>query len=517
MRPIKLALQLIAEGKHSRRQIARMCGASRPSVADYVTRMELAGLSWPLPADFDDASLEMLLFPPDAGQTTKFPQPDWQEIDKQMNSRKGGTLHVHHDEYLEQFPAGMKYTRFCQLYRKFQKARKSTIRFTYEPGSVTFVDYAGETFPIGPIGGTPEFEAQIFVGVLGSSGLVYAEATRSQQLADWFGSHRRMFESFGGTTRTLVCDNLKSAVTTPSRRGEPEIQRDYLEMGLHYGVNIVPARPRHPRDKGKVEQAVQMVGRTVLYVLRNGEYTNLAEFNLAIFRCVAALNAKTLRREKTTRQELFASTERTALQALPTPPWEYATYHLFRVGLDYHVEFKNHSYSVPYALCGEQVEVRATAGIIDISHKGKHVACHARAYIPGHTTCANHLDPKHKIFSEWQPEEALQSAELIGPSCAALLAKMFAKDTHIHHQMGALNAIRGMARDYTPGRLEIACEHALAVDAHDEKRFVRNLLRSHREGLLKTGTDDTGIIREHANLRSPSEFTLHIVKGGSKE
>ena len=103
-------------------------------------RMHDSGLVWPFPEDLDDASLEARLFPPEAKQASRFQQPDWQEIHKQMNSGKGATLQVLHGEYLEQFLGGMKYRRFCQLYEAFVKTRKSTMRFTYEAGSIAFVD-----------------------------------------------------------------------------------------------------------------------------------------------------------------------------------------------------------------------------------------------------------------------------------------------------------------------------------------------------------------------------------------
>jgi transposase len=493
-----------------------MCGISRRTLGDYSMRLKEAGLSWPLPENLDDAALEARLFPPECKQASKFPQPDWQEIDKEMHSGKGATLQVLHEEYLQQFPNGMKYTRFCQIYKKFKRNQASTTSFTYAAGQIAFVDYAGRTVPVGSSGGTEGFNAQVFVGVLGSSGLVFAEATRSQQIPDWLASHQRMFAFWGGTPRTIVCDNLKSAVTKASYRGETTVQEDYRALTTHYSVNVVPARPARPKDKGRAEQAVKMVTRQVLFVLRHKTFTSLHDLNLEISKLVVRINQKPTKRTKTSREQLFEASERAALQPLPTAPWEYSVYCHRQVGLDYHIEFQNHSYSVPYGLIGERVEARATVGVIDVYLDNKHVASHARAYVPGRTTNENHLDPKHKIFNAWQSEDALRAAELIGPSCAALLAKVFAKDTHIHHQMGAAKSIDSMARDYTAARLETACARALDTETHD-MTFVRNLLRNRREALLKTGTDDAGVILEHSNLRAESEFTLHIVSGGNKD
>ena len=179
MRPIRRALELLSHGEHSRREIARICGIARPALAEYQLRAAEAGLAWPLWPEIDDAALETLLFP--ARKTsTRFPHPDWAEIHRLMRSRKDATLIVLHDEYMAANPSGMKYSTFCKAYRAYARKQKSTMRFDYRPGEVAFVDYAGRTITVVSEGHT--FEAQIFVAVLGASGLIYAEATQSQKI-----------------------------------------------------------------------------------------------------------------------------------------------------------------------------------------------------------------------------------------------------------------------------------------------------------------------------------------------
>jgi transposase len=515
MRPIRDVLRLLSAKQHSERAIAKMCRISRSTIVEYKMRADEAGLFWPLPENLDDAAMEARLFPSEAKQPSKFPQPDWDYIDKEMHSGKGATLQALHEEYLEQYPNGMKYTRFCQVYKKFIRKQSSTTNYTYASGEVAFVDYAGRTIPIGSSGGDEEFDAQLFVGVLGASGLIYAEATRSQQIPDWLASHQRMFASWGGTPRKIVCDNLKSAVTKASNTGEPVIQEHYLSLATHYNVNIVPARPWHPKDKGRAEQAVLMATRRILFVLRHNTFTSLREANVEIGKLAVRINQKPTKRTKTSREQFFEASERSALQPLPTYRWEFAVDNLRKVNFDYHVQLENHFYSVPYGLIDESVVVRATAGVVDVYFHNKHVASHARSYVAGKTTNESHRDPKHNYLSEWRQEGALESAGLVGPSCAAFLAKIFAKEMHIGHRKGASDSLQNMAREYPASRVETACAVALASDAPG-MTFVRNLLRNRRESLLKTGTDDAGVILEHSNLRPESEFTLHIVSGGNK-
>lgn len=103
-------------------------------------------------------------------------------------------------------------------------------------------------------------EVELFVAVLGASNYTYAEATRTQTVADWVMSHVRALEYFGGAPCAIVPDQLRSAVTRPCRY-EPGVQRTYDELGRHYDAVIFPARPLHPRDKAKVEVGVQVAQR----------------------------------------------------------------------------------------------------------------------------------------------------------------------------------------------------------------------------------------------------------------
>jgi transposase len=115
-----------------------------------------------------------------------------------------------------------------------------------------------------------------------------------------------------------------------------------------------------PRDKAKVEVAVQIVQRFVLAKLRHRRFFSLAELNAAIRDCVTAINAKIMRRVGKSRNELLETIDRPALNALPTTPYSYAEWKRARVAPDYHIEVANHYYSVPSKLIREMVEARIT-------------------------------------------------------------------------------------------------------------------------------------------------------------
>src|SRR5439155_10853254 len=132
----------------------------------------------------------------------------------------------------------------------------------------------------------------------------------------WVSAHVNALATIGGVPKVVVCDNLKAGVTKPSRY-EPGINRTYADLAEHYGFVVLPARVRKPRDKAKVEVAVQIVQRFVLARLRNRRFFSLDELNSAIRECVADLNAKVVRKLGKSRRELFETIERAALKSLP--------------------------------------------------------------------------------------------------------------------------------------------------------------------------------------------------------
>nr|WP_320056479.1 IS21 family transposase [Desulfuromonas thiophila] len=289
MRKIRDVLRLNAAGMGTR-QIGRCLCISRDSAKNYIVRANAAKLGWPLPDDMDDKSLEDRLFPkqPDGVQRKRKPEPDFSYIHEQLK-RKDATLEALHQEFLQNHPDGVSYPLMCARYRDYKKTLRRYLRKTYTAGEIVFVDYSGQTVPIYDPKTKEVHKAQIFVGVLAASNYTFAEATWSQRIPDWIQSHNNMFTFFGGVPSQVTPDNLKSAVTRPSR-GEAQIQETYLDMARHYGTVIIPARVRKPKDKAKAEFGVLLVQRWILFRLRNQQFTSLGELNQAIKTLLVDLN-----------------------------------------------------------------------------------------------------------------------------------------------------------------------------------------------------------------------------------
>jgi transposase len=261
MRKIKEVLRLKLDHGLTDRQIARSCSIARSTVAEYVRRAREARLGWPLAEDWDDGQLENRLFPKTAGKAEQNrPQPDFNTIHNDLRNHKSVTLQLLWQEYKQASPEGYQYSQFCDLYRGWAKKLDLVLRQAHRPGEKLFVDYAGQKVPVVESRTGDKLDASIFVAVLGASNYTYAEASARQDLSSWITSHIRAFEFFGGCPAVIVPDNLKAGVTHPCRY-EPELNPTYEEMAVHYGVAVMPARSRKPRDKAKVETGVLVVER----------------------------------------------------------------------------------------------------------------------------------------------------------------------------------------------------------------------------------------------------------------
>jgi transposase len=281
MRHLRHMRRLARDGI-SVRDIAERLGIARSTVQENLKRAEQAGLSWPLPGELTDEALEGRLFARAGvkqGQRRR-PEPNWAQAIVELK-KPGVTLQILWEEYRAVHPDGYGYSRFCELLRSFERRLSPTMRQDHVAGDKVFVDYSGKKIAIVDPRTGEIRQAEIFVAVLGASNFTYAEATWTQTLADWIGAHGRMFRVFGGVPRLIIPDNLKSGVNRASFY-DPEINRSYGMMAAHYGVGILPARPRKPKDKSKVENGVRFAQTCILGRLRHQTFFSLAEANAAI-------------------------------------------------------------------------------------------------------------------------------------------------------------------------------------------------------------------------------------------
>jgi transposase len=362
------------------------------------------------------------------------------------------------------------------------------LRQAHIPGDKLFVDYAGQTVPITDRHTGEVRSAQIFVAVLGASNYTYAEATWSQSLPDWLGSHVRALAHFGGVPRAIVPDNLRSAVTK-ARRYEPELNPAYQDFAEHYGVAILPARVRRPRDKAKVETGVLVVERWILARLRHRVFFSLGELNAVLRELLERLNTRAFKKAEGSRRSRFDAIERDTLRPLPLRPYEFGEWKKAKVHPDYHVEVARAYYSVPYALIGMSVDVRLTAGGVEVFHQGKRVAVHARASERGHRhTRREHRPERHVAVIDRSLAYTLEQARRIGTATAALIEAQARRRRHPEETLRSAQGILRLARDFSPEWLERACERALDLRVYTY-RAVRTLIETPAPSAVQPALD----------------------------
>ena len=470
MRDVREVMRLYREGCVPVREIARLTGVARSTVQDMLGRFERSDLEWPVPVEISDAELEARLYGP-AGVKPgrrKLPEPDWALVARELK-RKHVTLQVLWEEYYAANPDGYRYSRWCDLFRRWEGRLPLVMRQSHAGGEKLFVDYAGDTVPVVVNRRTGEIrDAHLFVAVLGGSSLSFACATWTEQFADWAEAHNAAFAFFGGVPQLLVPDNAKVAVIKACHF-DPMINRSYTDMARHYGTAVLPARPRRPRDKAKVEACVRIVERWVLGRLRNRIFYSLAELNAAIAECLSDLNERrVLRQFGRTRRQLFEEVDAPNLKPLPAEPWVHAQWKRCRVGLDYHIALEQHHYSVPHRYARREVEVRYTARSVEIFLGGERIAVHMRGSGNGrHTTVPEHMPSSHRRYLDWTPAKIQEEAGRIGPMLSMLMERIIEDRPHPEQGYRSCLGIIGLGKRFGAERLEAAALRALEIGARN--------------------------------------------------
>lgn len=504
MRKIREVLRLKHMGGLSIRAISRACSIGKETAREYVCRASEAGLGWPLPEGLDDEALEKCLFPslPEESRGKIF--PDWREVHRELR-KKGVTRQLLWSEYREENPDGLGYSQFCERYRRWTANLNPEMRVQHKAGEKLYVDFAGQTMAYTDPGTGEERKAYIFVAAWGASNYTYAEAFPSQSLTSWISGHVRAFEYFGGVPEALVPDNTKTGVTSPCYY-EPDINPTYQELADYYRTAVLPARVASPKDKAKVEKGVQTVEYRLMAPLRKRQFFSIEEINLALWERLEELNAAAMQKIGRSRKEMFDELDKPALRPLPLTPFEAAEWKKAKIGIDYHVVFKKHYYSVPYVLIKKSVDIRATAEIVEVYFNNKRVASHKREETPGgYSTHTEHMPASHRFYTEWNPERFYKWAGKTGELTLELVERIFASCRHPEQGYRACLGLMRLESRYGKERMEAAVKRALSFDYHSYKGVKRIL----EAGLdrLEIEAAPSASVKNHVNIRGTGYYS----------
>ncbi|HSW09422.1 MAG TPA: IS21 family transposase [Bacillota bacterium] len=509
MRKLQERMRLRFEHQLGNRAIARSLRISPSTVSDLFGRFQAVGLSWPLPPDLGEASLEARLYPGQPAAGLPRPQPDWEYVHRERQ-RKGVTLQLLWLEYKEAHPDGYQYSQFCAGYRRWTQKLDVVLRQSYRAGEKMFVDFAGQTVSVADAQTGEVRQAQLFIAVLAASNYTYAEATADQTLPSWIGAHCRTFEFFGGVPEVVVPDNTKTAIRRACRY-EPDLNPTYQDLALYYGTVVIPARPRKPRDRAKVEAGVQLVERWILAALRNHTFFSLDQVNAAVRAALKRLNERPFQKLAGSRQSLFETLERPALKPLPPRRYEFAEWKKAKVNIDYHVTVDKSHYSVPFHLVRERVDVRLTGTTVELLHRGQRVASHRRCYDQGrYITDPAHRPPSHRNHLEWTPSRLVRWAQTFGSGTGQFVERLLEERPHPEQGYRSCLGLMRLGRHFSPERLESACCRALSSGAVSY-RSVKSILET---GLDRVPLEQTvpQPVHAHEHVRGAAYYQSREVR-----
>lgn len=516
MRKIREVLRLKFERGCSQREIQASTGLSKGSVNDYLKRARTAGVSWELARDLSDSELEARLFKAIGRLEPVARVPiDFEWVHRELR-KTGVTLQTLCVEYQEAARLcddscrPYQYSQFCDLYAAWKSKLAISMRQVHRAGEKVFIDYSGKKPRIVDPETGAISEVELFVMVLGASNYTYAEATATQSAADFIDATVHGFEYFGCVPEIAVPDQLRAAVTGPDRY-DPEINPAYLEMAEHYGVAVIPARPRKPKDKAKVESGVLVVQRWILAVLRNHTFFSLGELNQAIWMLLELLNTRPFQKLDGCRRSVFESIDRPAMRPLPALRFERGEWKKRTVNVDYHVPFQDRYYSTPCELIGAVVEVRATRNVVEVFHGRQRVASHTRTYAPKGTyvTCREHMPRSHREYGKWPPERMRSWGRSLGPNVGKVVEAILGRYRNPEFGYRAVQALVRDAQRVGNERLDAACARALVIagPAGPTRKSVNAILARGLETrpLPKNDPEPTTFAR-HEHIRGGDYF-----------
>lgn len=506
MSKLRHTLQLLHAGALSTRQIGAALGISKSTVSEIASYARVAGVDWALAQTLSDEELQSRLYKPPVARESRHLEPDCAHIHRELR-RPGVTLQLLWEEYQHQHGGqAYKYSAFCEKYKAWARGLKRSMRQTHEAGDKLFVDYAGQTVPIVDSSTGEITQAQIFVAVLGASNYTYSCATASQKAADWATSIIATLEFIGGVPRLLVPDQPRALMARPDRY-EPIAHRLLEELSAHYSLAVMPARAAKPRNKPKVEVAVQVVERWILARLRHRTFFSLADLNRSIAALLVELNQRAFKKLPGNRTSAFAEIDWPALRPLPATRMPIARFKPARVNIDYHVELEGHYYSVPHALVGQMVELRMTATTVEVLHASKRVAAHALNPRRGaHTTVPEHMPASHREHLQWTPAKLIAWGERVGAATAAVVRWQMEHRQHPEQGYRSCLGLMRLGREYGHERLEAACARAQSIRSPSYKSIASILSCGLDQRPLDAPIAAQASLPLHENVRGPDYY-----------
>ena len=512
-------LRLSSDPTKGQRTIEAIVHSSRHTIREVQQAAQKAGITWPLDEDITNEMLRSILFPGKYAAESSYAAPDYAYIHKEL-ARPGVTLTLLWTEYCKrcesEHTTPYMYTQFCEKYRQWARITKATMRIQHKPGDAMQVDWAGNTLDIhDPVTGEVS-KAYLFVAVLPCSCYAYAELCGDMAQESWLKCHVHAYSWFGGVTRLLIPDNLKTGVSRNTRY-ETVLNRSYQELAEYYDTAIVPARVSHPKDKSVAEGTVRYASTWILAALRDRRFFSVQEAQTAVTEKLEELNGRPFKKREGTRREAYLAEELAYMRPLPSTPYEPAVWTPeLRVGQDYLVSDGMNKYSVPFDLIGEKVVLRLTGQAVEVFYRGTRVAMHRRSRIVQRDPIVKpeHMPPEHRKYLNYNTADFTQWGESVGVNTAAVVKYFLASGKAPEQGYKACASMTKLAERYGERRLERACERLLTFTAAPSIRTLNTILKN---GQDKLPTDDLSGPQRDSAQHGITRGAAYFRKGGASK
>lgn len=516
----KEILRLANEGA-SQRQIATSVRSSRNKVSEVLIAMKNAGITWPLDESVNNEQIESILFPERLSAVSMYLEPDYPYIHTEL-AKRGVTLTLLWNEYVQKAESlGKKpymTTQFGDKYRAWARITKATMRIHHKPGDAMQVDWAGDTLPIYDSVTGKIAPAYLFIAVLPCSCYVYAEATSDMKLENWLNCHVHAYEYFGGVTRLLIPDNLKTGVTKNTRY-ETVMNRSYQELAEYYDTAIVPARVEHPKDKSLAESSVKFASTWILAALRNKHFFTLSEAKDAVREKLVELNLREFKQREGCRRTAYFEEEQVFMKPLPSKRYELATWNPgIKVGADYLVSDGRNKYSVPFDLIGEKVDIRLTSRTVEVFFHGSRVASHVRKAAAQREPIVNenHMSPEHRKYLSYNRDDFTVWAKSVGESAQKTVTYFLTAGKEPEQGFKYCASLKKLCEKYGKKKLETTCAEVFKHTTTPSLRLISTILKN---GIIKTEkkkTEARGNPNAYGITRGAAYFSKRGKDGESK-
>ena len=459
-------------------QIAAALGCSRTTVITVLKKAGEKSLTYSTAEKMSNHELGNFLYPSESGGIG-YKMPDYDYIHREM-AKSGVTLQLLWFEYCDTCTGSddvpYQLTQFKKYYRDYLVQTKATMHITRRPGELMEVDWAGQTASITDTDAGGIIPAYIFVAALSYSGYSYVEAFLSRDQEAWITAHVNAYQFFGGVTRILVPDNLKTGVDKVLK-GEIILNRIYQEMAQHYETAVIPARVKTPRDKSVVEGNIGIISTWILAAIRNQQFLSLRELNLVIRQKLHDFNHKPFQKKEGSRATLFTE-EKLFLQPPPEKPYELAVWKVATAQFNYHISVDNGNYSVPFEYIKRKVDVRLTKNVVEVFCEGERICSHARLYgRPNqYSTQEAHMPPDHQKYVQWNGARFRSWAAKIGTNTLAAIEAFLTAYKVEQQGYKSCMALLKLADKFTPQRLEAACVKALIYSPRPSYKSISAIL-----------------------------------------